>query len=70
MERGKSKDFVNSIGDFMNVTAAAIAGGGSTKAIGLTKERSESWQEDIAQAIIPPMSCPQSMRLAGTAGVF
>jgi hypothetical protein len=61
MERGKSKGFANSIGDWMNFAAADIAGGGSTKAIEVTKERSESWQQDIAQAIIPSMSGPQSM---------
>jgi hypothetical protein len=27
----------------------------------LTIERSESWQQDIEHAIIPGMSCPQSI---------
>ena len=42
MERGKSKGFANSIGDFIAADAATAAGGGSTKAIEVTSERSES----------------------------
>ncbi len=61
MERGKSKGFANSIGDLRAATSAATRAGGNTKATGVTNERSESWQQDIAQAIIPGMSCPQSM---------
>lgn len=34
---------------------------GSTNAMPLTIERSESWQQDIEQAITPGMSCPQSI---------
>ena len=60
-ERGKSNGFANSIGDVMAVTVAAAIGGGSTKATAVSNERSESWQQDIAQAIIPGISCPQSM---------
>jgi hypothetical protein len=60
-ERGKSNGFANSIGDLMAVTVAAAMGGGSTKATEVSNERSESWQQDIAQAIIPGISCPQSM---------
>jgi hypothetical protein len=61
MERGKSKGFANSIGDLMNATVAAAMGGGSTKAIEVSSERSESWQQDMAQPTIPPRSWPQSM---------
>ncbi len=70
MERRKSGGFVNSIGESMVAIAVAATGGGNKKAIGVTSEPSESWQQDMAQAIIPGMSCPQSMRLAGTAGAF
>jgi hypothetical protein len=70
MERGKSKGFANSIGDLIAVASAATAERGSTKAIEATSERSESWQQAIEQAIIPVISCPQSMCLAGEAGVF
>ena len=45
----------------MAVTVAAAIGAGSTNATEVSNERSESWQQDIAQAIIPGMSCPQSM---------
>ena len=54
----------------MNASVADAADGGSRNAIDVSSERSESWQQDMAQAIIPLISCPQSMRLAGTAGVF
>lgn len=60
-ERGKSDGLANSIGDVMAVTVVAAIGGGSTKATEVSSERSESRQQDIAQAIIPGMSCPQSM---------
>jgi len=53
--------FANSMGDSMNATAAEAKGGGSTKAIEVKSERSESWQQDITQVTIPGMSCPQSM---------
>jgi len=42
MERGKSKGFANSIGDLIAVAAATATEGGSTKAIEVTSERSES----------------------------
>ncbi len=42
MERGKSKGFANSIGDLIAVDAATATDGGSTKAIEVTSERSES----------------------------
>jgi hypothetical protein len=45
----------------MAVTVAAAMVGGSTKATEASNERSDSWQQDIAQATIPGMSCPQSM---------
>jgi hypothetical protein len=61
MERGKSKGFANSIGDWMNATATDAVVAGSTNAIEVSSERSESWQQDIEQAIIPPVSCPQSI---------
>ena len=61
MERGKSSGFVNSIGELMVAMVAAATGGGNTKAIEVNRERSESWQQDIAQVIIPGISCPQSM---------
>jgi len=38
-----------------------MTGEGSTNATALTIERSESWQQDIEQAIIPGMPCPQSI---------
>jgi hypothetical protein len=61
MERGKSEGFANSMGDLTATAPTTVGDGGNTKAIEVTSERSESWQQDIAQAIIPPMSCPQSM---------
>jgi hypothetical protein len=61
MERGKSMGFANSIGDFIATAWSGVRDGGSTKAIEVTSERSASWQQDMAQAIIPDMSCPQSM---------
>lgn len=61
MERGKSKGFANSIGDLIAIGADASTDGGSTKAIEVSNERSESEQQDMAQAIIPDISCPQSM---------
>ena len=61
MERGKSSGFVNSIGEWMVAMVAAATGGGNTKAIEVNNERSESWQQEIAQVIIPGISCPQSM---------
>jgi hypothetical protein len=60
-DRGKSNGLANSIGDVMAVTVAAAIGGGSTKATEVSNERSESWQQDIAQATIPGMSCSQSI---------
>lgn len=61
MERGKSKGFANSMGDLTPADGAAAMDGGNTKAIGVTRERSESLQHDMEQAIMPGMSCPQSM---------
>jgi len=61
MARGKSSGFVNSIGEWMAATVAAATGRGNTKIIEANNERSESWQQDIAQVIIPGISCPQSM---------
>jgi hypothetical protein len=42
MERGKSKGFANSIGDWMNATATDAVVAGSTNAIEVSSERSES----------------------------
>jgi hypothetical protein len=61
MERGKSSGFVNSIGALMAATLAVVTGGGNTKAIEVNRERSESWQQDMAQVIIAGMSWPQSI---------
>jgi hypothetical protein len=61
MECGKSRGFATSIGDLIAAIAATMAGGGNTKAIEVTSERSESWQQDMEQAIIPGISCPQSI---------
>jgi hypothetical protein len=61
IDRSKSNGFAHSTRDVVALTIAAIAGGGSTKVIEATKERSESWQQDMAQSIIPVMSWPQSM---------
>ena len=61
MERGKSKGFANSIGELIVVDRAADTPAGSTKAIKMSSERSESWQQDMAQSIIPGISRPQSM---------
>ena len=61
MERGKSKGFANSICDSNAAGGTTVTDGGSTKAIEVINERSESWQQDIAQSIMPDMSCPQSM---------
>lgn len=70
MERGKSKGFVNSMGDLIAADAATATDRGSTKAIEVTSERSVSWQQDMEQVIIPDLSCSQSMCFAGAAGVF
>ena len=61
MKRGKSKGFAKTTGDLLPFTVDTAAGRGSTKAIEPSKERSESWQQDMEHAIIPGMSCPQSM---------
>lgn len=61
MERGKSRGFAVSIGDLIAATPATMAGGGITKAIEVTSEYSESWQQDMEQAIMLDMSCPQSI---------
>jgi hypothetical protein len=61
IDRSKSNGFANSMRDVVAATVAAVICGGSTKAIEATKERSESWQQDIAHSIIPVMSWPQSM---------
>ena len=53
--------FANMTGDLTSFTVAAGDEGGSTNAIEPSNERSESWQQDIAHAIIPGISCPQSM---------
>ena len=45
----------------MDVTATDAVGEGSTNAIEAYSERSESGQQDMAHAIIPDISCPQSM---------
>jgi hypothetical protein len=42
MVRGKSMGFTKAIGDLIAATAAAATGGGSTKAIEVNTERSES----------------------------
>jgi len=63
MEIGESKSVAKVIGDLISNLALTATDGGSTKATGVTNERSFSWQQDIAQAINPdiPRSCPQSM---------
>jgi hypothetical protein len=61
MERGRSRGFAISIGDLIAANAPTMADRGITKAIEVTSERSESWQQDMEQAIIPDMSCPQSI---------
>jgi hypothetical protein len=61
MERGKSSGFATSIGDLIAAIVATMAGGGITKAIEVTSECSESWQQDMEQAIMLDMSCPQSI---------
>jgi hypothetical protein len=61
MERGKSEGFAHSIDDLIATDGTGVRDGGNTKAIEVTSERSESWQQDMAQAIIPDMSCPQSV---------
>jgi len=61
MERGKSTGFANSICDSNAAAGTTVTDGGSTKAIEVINERSESWQQDMAQSIMPDMSCPQSM---------
>jgi hypothetical protein len=56
MERRKFTGFANSMGEVIAPDGAAAMSGGSTKAIEVNKERSESWQQDMAQAIIPDIS--------------
>jgi hypothetical protein len=60
-ERRKFRSLAGSIGDLLPAGATTTTGEGSTNATALTIERSESWQQDIEHAIIPGMSCPQSM---------
>ena len=61
MERGKSKGFDISIDEVTAIDDVAAMDAGSTKAIEVNSERSESWQQDIVQSIIPRISCPQSI---------
>ncbi len=70
MERGKSKGFANSIGDSTAARAATVTDGGSTKAIEVTRERSEGGQQEMVQPIVAVMRCPHSMRFSGAAGFF
>jgi hypothetical protein len=56
MERRKFTGFANSMGEVIIADGAAATTGGSTKAIEVNRERSESWQQDMAQAIIPDIS--------------
>lgn len=56
MERGKFAGSANLMGEVIAADGATAASGGSTKATEVTSERSESWQQDMAQAIIPDMS--------------
>jgi len=56
MERRKFTSFANSMGEVIIADGAVATTGGSTKAIEVTSERSESWQQDMAQAIIPDIS--------------
>lgn len=56
MERRKFAGFPSSTDEVIAAGTAAAMAGGSTKAIEVTIERSESWQQDMAQAIIPDMS--------------
>jgi hypothetical protein len=56
MERRKFTGFANSMGEVIIADGAAATTGGSTKAIEVNRERSESWQQDMAQAITPAMS--------------
>src|SRR5260370_18931116 len=60
-ERGKSEGFENVIGDLIAAPGVAVTDAGSTKAIEVNSERSESWQQEMEQAVIPDMLCPQSM---------
>jgi hypothetical protein len=45
----------------MAAEAGMVMSGGSRKAMELTAERSESWQQDMEHAIMSAMSWPQSM---------
>jgi hypothetical protein len=56
MERRKFSGFTSSMGEVIATDASAGTLGGSMKAIEVTSERSESWQQDMTQAIIPDMS--------------
>jgi len=69
-DRRKSRSFTGSIGDLIATGAKTTSEEGSTNAMAATIERSESWQQDIEHAIIPVISCPQSIRFAGAAGAF
>jgi hypothetical protein len=61
MERGKSKGRESWTGDFVAAEDGMAMSGGRTKAIEVTAERSESWQQDMEQAIMLAISWPQSM---------
>jgi hypothetical protein len=56
MERRKFAGFANSMGEMIVTDGAAATSAGSTKAIEVNRERSESWQQDMAQATIPDIS--------------
>ena len=61
MERGKSKGWACWTGDLIAAEEGMVMSGGRTKAMEVTAERSESWQQDMEQAIMPAMSWPQFM---------
>src|SRR4029077_496216 len=55
VERAKSKGCASWTGDLTAADEGMVMSGGRTKAIEVTAERSESWQQDMEQAIMPAM---------------
>jgi hypothetical protein len=70
MERGISIRLAVSTGRVTASEAEVTASGGRTNAIAVAVGRSESWQQDIEQAIKSLTLWPQSMFAAGLSAAF
>lgn len=71
MLRGISMECTRSTARVTMVAESATVTGGSTNASEVTTtDLSGSWQQDIEQSIMPPMSWPQSLAEVELAGAF